>query len=96
MVEAYRYAAEIKDEDTPPPQPQELILLSYIDRFGAEAITGNKVLGFGDIKRMVTAENIVLAYKDRKSSNNWGDWAAKNPSASRLLKKAELLASEEN
>jgi len=95
-VEAYQYAAGIKNADgIPSPQPKELLLLSYVDRFGVEAVTGNKILSFGTARRMIIAENIVEAYRDRKRAENWGEWAEKNPSASALLKQAEILASED-
>lgn len=95
-MEAYHYASEIKNADgVPPPKPGELILLSYIDRFGVEAVTGDKVLGFGDVRRMITAENIVEAYRDRRRSGNWGEWAEKNPSAASLLKQVEMLLNED-
>lgn len=96
-MEAYQYATGIKNADgMPPPKPGELILLSYIDRFGVEEVTGNRVLSFGDARRMITAENIVEAYNDRKRSGNWGEWADKNPAAANLLKHIEMLLNEDS
>jgi len=93
-VEAYKYAANL-NTSTPSPLPNELILLSYIDRFGVEAVTGSKILSFGDVRRMITAENIVEAYRDRKRSGNWGEWAEKNPSAALLLKQVEMTLEDD-
>lgn len=95
-MEAYHYAAGIKtDNGMPSPPPNELILLSYIDRFGVEAVTGRKTLPFGDARRMITAENIIEAYRDRKRSGNWAEWAEKNPAGSALLMRIETLLSED-
>lgn len=94
-MEAYQYAAGIKVDGMPSPRPDELILLSYIDRFGVEAVTGKKTLSFGDVRRMITAENIVEAYRDRKGSGNWAEWAEKNPAVSALLMHVEMLLSED-
>jgi hypothetical protein len=80
----------------PSPKPNELILLSYIDRFGVEAVTGKNILPFGDARRMIVAENIVEAYRDRKKSGNWAEWAEKNPSAAELLRQVEMTLSEDN
>lgn len=57
---------------------------------------GKKILPFGDVRRMITAENIVEAYRDRKRSGNWGEWAEKNPSAAILLKQVEMILSEDD
>ena len=71
--------------------PQELRLLSQIDRFGALAVLGRS-LGAGEINRMRQAENVVLAYQSRAQSANWATWAKDNPEMSSLLITAmELL-----
>lgn len=74
--------------------PMELTQLYYIDRFGALAVTGRQTLGAGEIRRMITADNIVRAYQDRATSKNWADWASKNKSMSRLLNEAAKLAED--
>lgn len=89
--EAYAYAEAAADPETNllPSPPDELLLLQYIDRFGVMAVLGRPVLSAGEIRRMITAENIVSAYRDRKTSKNWGAWAQEHPGASRLLGEIE-------
>ena len=85
---AYQYA----EGDTGrglPPVPYEIALLSYIDRFGARAVTGRETLAAGEIKRMLMAEQIVSAYQSRKASNKWAEWENANPYKSALLKAVE-------
>lgn len=77
-------------EDVYPPQPDELTILQYIDRFGVEAVMGRPILSAGEIYRMIFAENVVFAYRDRKASKNWAAWAESNPSNDALLKKIEM------
>lgn len=83
-VAAYRYA------DGRGPIPAELVALSYIDRFGAQAVLG-RPLGYGEIQRMLTAENIVKWYNERQKSGNFAQWAADNPDKDRALMEAMLL-----
>lgn len=45
-------------------------------------------LGAGEIRRMITAENIVRAYTERKRSTDWAGWASANPTEARLLDQA--------
>jgi hypothetical protein len=40
--------------------PRELILLSYLDRFGAGAVYG-RALGAGELRRMAAADNLAQA-----------------------------------
>ena len=73
---ALEYAADLDK-----PQPFELILLGYIDRFGVRAVMGRDELSAGEIRRMFTTENIVKAYLSRKSAMDGGDvveWAKNN------------------
>ena len=71
---------------------REALLISYIERFGVQAVMGRAHLGAGEMMRMITAENIVMAYQARADSENWAEWAAKNKKASRLLNAAAKLA----
>lgn len=75
--------------------PRELYMLEYIDRFGATNVLG-RPLGYGEIQRMVIAENIVRAYNARKASDNWAVWAQKNREANRLLEQAMRAANGES
>lgn len=69
-------------------------MLTKIERFGIEAITGRKVFYYGELRRMIIAENIVTAYRSRPK-DNWGEWAEKNPELAKILKDAEILAGEQ-
>lgn len=91
-AEAYRFAAGEKDDDgNLPPIPHELALLSYIDRFGVQAVLGRPVLSAGEIRRMTFAENVKSAYLSRKGSTNWGAWAQDHPRQDRLLTEIEVM-----
>jgi hypothetical protein len=65
--------------------------LQKIDRFGVEAILGRKQFYYGELRRMILAENIVTAYHARAQSESWAAWAAKNPTLERILNEAEIL-----
>ncbi len=85
MVEAYDHVSENA------PKPYELVLLGYIDRFGAEAVMGRPVLSAGELRRMIMAENICNAFTSRKASENWAQWVRDNPVYSGILAKIEKL-----
>jgi len=53
------------------------------------AVYGRQVLSYGEIQRMITAENIVQAFHARKKSENWAAWANNNPASARLLAEIE-------
>jgi hypothetical protein len=82
-ADAYRYAS--KGDYSP-----EIDMLYKIDRFGLEAITGRRLFYFGELQRLIVAENIVTAYKSRPK-DNWADWANDNPRMEKILIEAELL-----
>lgn len=89
MAAAYAYADG-------GPISNELLLLQYSDRFGAQAVIGSPV-GAGELKRMIAAENVVSAYQERaraKEKPGWAIWAKENPNKARLLEIA--LVSEIN
>ena len=71
--------------------PRELVYLSYYDRFGVANVLG-RPLSYGEIQRIVTAEGIVSAYRERKASANWAVWAQKNKQRARLLEQAMIAA----
>ena len=81
--DAYAYASEGL-------YSREIDTLAKIDRFGLEAITGRKQFYFYELRRLVTAENMVVAYRSRKQSENWAQWANDNPSMARLLAEVEI------
>jgi hypothetical protein len=70
----------------------EIDTLNKIDRFGLEAITGRRQFYFGELRRLVVAENIVNAYQSRAKSQSWAAWANENKVMSSLLNDAEIIA----
>ena len=86
MAAAYAYADG-------GPISNELLLLQYSDRFGAQAVIGSPV-GAGELKRMIAAENVISAYQERARNKNWATWAKENPNKAALLEIA--LVSEIN
>jgi hypothetical protein len=81
---AWGYAAEGE------PPPPEVIQLSYIDRFGAQAVLG-RPMGYGETQRMLTAEAIVRAYHEREHAASWAAWERDNPDRARQLNEAMQL-----
>ena len=68
---------------------RELDLLRKIDRFGVRAILGRDTLYYGELRRMILAENIYNAYFSRKNSEKtgggWAAWSEKNPVMAKIL-----------
>ena len=64
--------------------PRELVLLRYVDRFGADAVFG-RTPGAGELRSMVISENVVNAYNSRAKAEDWAKWADENPELSKLL-----------
>jgi len=64
--------------------PKELVLLRYVDRFGANAVFG-RTPGAGELRSMVISENVVNAYHSRAKAGDWAKWANENPELNRLL-----------
>jgi hypothetical protein len=88
MAVAYAYA------EGSGKQPQELIELTLIDRFGVEAIKNRKYLNSKEVRSMLLTENVVNAYKSRKESENWAKWADDNREAQEMLEYARKQAEE--
>jgi hypothetical protein len=86
LTDAYLYASEGVGHYSP-----EIDLLQKIEHFGVEAMTGKRVLYFGELRRMIIAENLVFAYRSRANSANWAEWANNNPLLSKTLNEAERL-----
>ncbi len=70
----------------------EIDTRAKIDRWGVEAITGRRQFYFGELRRMIAAENIVTAYKSRAHAENWVAWARDNSVLASLLVDAEKIA----
>jgi hypothetical protein len=91
MGAAYLYA----EDSAHFPKPSELKLLEYIDRFGVEAVTGRKTLGAGELLRMIAAQNIVQAYRDKQAhKDGWAAWQQQHPAQNQLLERARQAAEE--
>jgi len=82
MADAYAHAQDTRHYS------KEIALLHKVDRFGIEAILGRRILYYGEINAMITAENICLVYSSRAQSSNWAQWEKDNEDASKLLKEA--------
>jgi hypothetical protein len=63
-----------------------------IDRFGVRAVLGRDTLRAGEIRRMLYAEALIEAYRDREKSTNWATWARENEARSEMLAEAAELA----
>jgi hypothetical protein len=66
--------------------------LKRVERFGLEAVTGRRQFYHAEYKRMIYAENIVIAYKSRAREDNWAAWAMSNPAMASILADAEKIA----
>lgn len=72
--------------------PAEVVMESAIKRFGVMAVTGRAVLSAGEIIRMNTCQNIIVAFQARERSENWAQWVKDNPELAATLHEAERLA----
>jgi len=70
------------------------VLLSYIDRFGVEAVYG-RTPGAGELRRMVVAENVIKAFEARQQAQDWAQWSKDNPELAALLAQAMRLTNGE-
>ena len=70
-----------------------MVLLRYIDRFGAQAVLG-RTLGAGEMRRMAAAERIVNAYQSRKKADSWAEWAEMFPELNAILEDAILAGND--
>ena len=73
--------------------PAEIETGRLINRFGVSAIYSGP-MGYGEMIRINITENIVSAYRGRKASDNWAEWATQHPEYSRLLIMAEQTEAE--
>lgn len=63
--------------------------LQKIDRFGVQPILGRNVLYFGELRRLILAENVVNSYRARARSENWASWTKDNPVMAQILAEIE-------
>ncbi len=76
------------------PVSDELSTLALIDRFGVRAVLGDRVLHTGEMLRMLRAETIVKAYREREQAPNWAEWAQRNANVSTILNAAMKAAED--
>ena len=74
---------------------KELDTLAKIDRFGVKAILGRDVLYFGEMQKMIAAENVYVAYHSRRVSKQWAEWADKNQKLYKILTEVENTLQDE-
>ncbi len=74
--------------------PRELELYSVIQTYGAAAVMGRSNLGYGEIRRMNIALQVVRHYRERAASGDWAKWAENNPQAAALLNQAMMAVSD--
>jgi len=85
-AESYGYA----DDPAENPIPDELVMLGYVERFGAQAIYGRALSG-KELRGMMLAENMVKAYRERQQASDWAKWAQDNPGKAAMLNEAMKL-----
>ena len=88
MAYAYAYTEGVSHP------PDEIILSGYIDRYGAEAVTGEQVLSSGLLRSIRVAENIAAAHQNRSQAKDFGAWAISHPDEANLLNQALMAAVE--
>jgi len=54
-----------------------------------------RVLGAGEIKRMIATENIIRWYNERAASDNWATWNKSNPEKAHALDQAARIARDD-
>jgi hypothetical protein len=67
------------------PCPALLEMAWAIDRYGATAVLGDKVLSVSEARQMATAADAVAAWRSRERSDDWVEWAKANPQANQLI-----------
>jgi hypothetical protein len=81
MGEAYAYCLGKA------PPPNEWVLLTYIDRFGADAVLGRNPR-VEEMRRMVLVENVITSYRDSKQASSMAEWIKHNHDRYHLLQEA--------
>jgi hypothetical protein len=88
MAQAYLYA------EGAGPQPEELDALRAIWTFGVAGAWG-RPLGVGEMRRMLVAELIVKAHRQRSQHpEGWAAWAKEHRHESELLNTAARIVEE--
>ena len=79
--------------------PDELELLSLLDRYGGAQNVLGRPLGYGEIRRMNYCQNVIAWYRERAASSDdegradWARWAGEYPDRAAVLNEAARLAS---
>lgn len=48
-----------------------------------------------ELRQMMVAENIIIAYRARKDTKNWAEWANKNKKLAEFLSEIEIMLNRE-
>jgi hypothetical protein len=88
-VRARAYAYANGDAPNPPAGYQ---LITPIERYGVEAVTGCKTIAVRLYRDMLMAHNIIEAYKQRQAAESWAEWTFDNPDSSEMLEEARKEA----
>ena len=75
------------------PATKETRLLTYIDRFGAQAILGRPLSAL-EAQGLLTADAVLNAHSGRERAENWADWESKYPKQAELLAEALIAATK--
>ena len=74
------------------PEPRVLEIFREIQQFGAEAVTGSKVLPVRLIRDMNIAQTVEGVYRSWEASaekdGGWPKWIEDNPEAAKMLEAA--------
>ena len=82
MARAYAYCEG--DE----PIPECVHLGHAIEKYGVEAVTGEKILRVRLHRDINMANNVLHAYESRKQSDNWVEWQSENLELFNILEEA--------
>lgn len=67
------------------PEPEVLRIAKAVDRYGVEAVTGNKTISTRMSKDIDLAEMVVKAYVSRARAENVAEWIGTHAAEQRLL-----------
>ena len=70
---------------------REVVLGELIDRFGVEAVMCRSYLGYNEILKIKSAENMARICQKKALSNNWVEWAQSNPDEANWLAEVEKI-----
>lgn len=56
---------------------------------------GDRVLSTGEMLRMLRAETVIKAYREREQAQNWAEWAKRHESEAEILNTAMKAANND-